>query len=119
MVKYIRPHHHYLAAGGNVCLFLICLVQFQIQLSHDFHLFYIYYNFIIIRHSFSVKMMHNSYFFMTNISEVMIFIGIVCHRGFFLVTSRAKFDIFAMLSNNSYMHVYSNDILTAAKLMFI
>ena len=27
---------------------------------------------------------------MTNISEVMIFIGTVCHRGFFLVTCRVK-----------------------------
>ena len=34
---------------------------------------------------------------MTNISEVMIFIGTVCHRGFFLVTCRVNSKVLSGL----------------------
>ena len=38
---------------------------------------------------------------MTNISEVMIFIGTVCHRGFFLVTCRVNQIFFTLRENDS------------------
>ena len=42
---------------------------------------------------------------MTNISEVMIFIGTVCHRGFFLVTCRVKItlNVFTRLRKHNEM----------------
>ena len=40
---------------------------------------------------------------MTNISEVMIFIGTVCHRGFFLITCRVNIlgNVFNQGGNNA------------------
>ena len=44
--------------------------------------------------------------FMTNISEVMIFIGTVCHREFFLVTCRVN-----LCTYRRSPHTARNDLL--------
>ena len=96
-----------LSGSRMKCLFTSDFLQlnFKYKYPHDFCLFYRYYNFIILKHSFSVKMMHNLYFY-DQYQRSYDFYRTVCYRGCFLFTSTIKY-LLSELIHQKYAAVMS------------